>query len=282
MTESTLKYTAIASWFGSNRMLSKYVAEELHGLGWVGVPFAGGMTEILSIKARSLVVSDLHRHVINLARTIASPEHKDKLIERLVNVAFHPDELDGAQKYCKAVESHEGYATWDEYPCLEWAANYFICCWMGRNGKAGTDSEFSGAPSMRWNAGGGDSAVRYRNAVSSIDAMHKLILRCTFHVLDAFEAIKRTSDESTNGIYCDPPFPGPGDAYKHKFTEAQQRQLVEQLSEFQHTRVVCRFYDVPMIRELYPEPRWRWRHLEGRKASNAPGPEVLLVLNGAK
>jgi hypothetical protein len=40
---------------------------------------------------------------------------------------------------------------------------------------------------------------------------------------------------------------------------------------------VCRFYDVPLVRELYPADRWEWRHLEGRKQTNEAAPEVLLV-----
>jgi hypothetical protein len=45
-------------------------------------------------------------------------------------------------------------------------------------------------------------------------------------------------------------------------------------------RVVCRFYDHPLVRELYPEQRWTWRHLAGgRKQTNGDAPEVLL-LNG--
>lgn len=42
--------TALAPWFGSNRMLARYVGEELAGCQWVGVPFAGGMAEIFQIE----------------------------------------------------------------------------------------------------------------------------------------------------------------------------------------------------------------------------------------
>jgi hypothetical protein len=43
--------------------------------------------------------------------------------------------------------------------------------------------------------------------------------------------------------------------------------------------VVCRFYDHPLIHEIYPEGRWTWRRLVGRKQSNAEASE-LLVING--
>jgi hypothetical protein len=52
------------------------------------------------------------------------------------------------------------------------------------------------------------------------------------------------------------------------------------LASFERARVVCRFYDHPLIRELYPrELGWVWRRFTGRKQSNAQAPEVL-ILNG--
>jgi len=58
------------------------------------------------------------------------------------------------------------------------------------------------------------------------------------------------------------------------------RRLADKLATFTTARVVCRFYDHPLVRELYPEQRWTWRHLAGgRKQTNGDAPEVLL-LNG--
>jgi hypothetical protein len=49
------------------------------------------------------------------------------------------------------------------------------------------------------------------------------------------------------------------------------------LAEFTRARVVCRFYDHPLIRELYPTGQWTWHEFSGRKQSNAAAPEVLLT-----
>lgn len=39
-----------------------------------------------------------------------------------------------------------------------------------------------------------------------------------------------------------------------------------------------RFYDHPLIREIYPEAQWTWRILKGRdQANNGDKPEVLLI-----
>lgn len=81
------KVTALAPWFGSNRTLAPQVGELLNGCRWVGVPFAGSMTELIYIDAPTLVVSDLHRHVINLATVAADEGANRELRRRLKNTA---------------------------------------------------------------------------------------------------------------------------------------------------------------------------------------------------
>lgn len=190
-TGPELTTTALAPWFGSNRMLAPLVGQELRGCKWVGVPFGGGMAEVAHIKASTIVVSDLHRHVINLALCVKSDEHRGHLVRILDSQPFHPTMLEAAQRTC--------------------------------------------------------------------------------------ERLDRCEDAAGHGLYCDPPFPGPGDRYKHRFTEVQHETLARRLAAFKLTRVVCRFYDHPLIRRLYPEGQWTWRILEGRKQSNEKAPEVLIV-----
>jgi hypothetical protein len=106
----------------------------------------------------------------------------------------------------------------------------------------------------------------------------RVMPRCTFVVRDCFELLDSVKDEKGVGVYCDPPFPDAGDAYRHRFSEDQHRRLASKLSGFQKARCVCRFYRHPLIEELYPAPRWRWLELEGgRTQTNASAPEVLLV-----
>lgn len=268
-----MKTTALAPWFGSNRMLAPIVGQELKGCKWVGVPFAGGMCELAHITAPSIVVSDLHRHVINLALVVS--EEGERLRRELDCITlFHPDMLAAAQDDCRQWESQPRLG---ESPNYEAAKSYFIACWMGRSHKSGIDDEFNGGLSIRWNGNGGDSNTRFRSASESLTEWQEIARRCNFSVMDCFEFLDRCEDAPKHGIYCDPPFPGPGDRYKHKFTEAHHRQLAERLAEFKHTRVVCRFYDHPLIRELYPESEWTWRFLEGRKQSNEKALEVLLI-----
>lgn len=274
MLEPNMKTTALAPWFGSNRMLAAEVGKQLTGCKWVGVPFAGGMSELAHIKASTIVVSDVHRHVINLARCVA--EQKDVLKAALESLVFHPDVLADAQQHCRKWEQdeHLGYEL-----NVGAARSYFVSCWMGRSHKSGIDDEFNGGLSIRWNANGGDSNKRYRSAVESLDGWSEIAKRCNFSVLDCFDFLARSEDREGHGLYCDPPFPGPGDRYKHPFTDEQHCRLAQSLSSLTVTRIVCRFYDHPLIRKLYPEPHWTWLRLKGRKQSNDEAPECL-ILNG--
>jgi len=272
----TMTIRALAPWFGSNRLLSSHVAEELVGCRWVGVPFGGGMSELNDIPASTIVVSDLHRNVINLANVLKDPYMGPRLIRQLKREAFHPLTLAESQEWCKRRTDRPALDNRD----IEAARYFFICCWMGRSHKSGTVDEFNGGISTRWNSNGGDSNLRYRSAVRSLNGWRRVFQRCSFVCMDAFEFMDRCIDDSNTGVYCDPPFPGPGDKYRHSFSDADHQRLALRLAEFDSARVVCRFYDVPMIRELYPERLgWIWRRLTGRKQTNEDAPEVL-ILNG--
>ena len=261
----------IAPWFGCARMLAEEVGRLVGKCRWIGVPFAGGMPELLYLDAPTIVVSDLHRHVINLARCLADERIGPILYRRLRRMPFHPEVLADAQEWLKVHELP------GRMPDRDAAERYFVGCWMGRSGKSGGVDEFNGSIPVRWNANGGDSATRYRSAVRSLVAWRRIMQRCTFVTMDCFEFLGAVQDEPGHAVYCDPPFFGPGDKYKHKFTEADHRHLAVELSALSKARVVVRYYDIPLVRELYPLSRWTWHEFTGRKQSNAEAQEVLIV-----
>jgi len=154
---------------------------------------------------------------------------------------------------------------------------YFCCSWMSRHGETGKDSEFTTGQSFRWNANGGDSAKHYWSAVASINAWRRVLRRANFVCMDAFDFLAKCKDEPKNGIYVDAPWPDDGDDYKHKFTELQQRRLAARLGEFKQARVVVRFGEHPLIRELYPEPLWTWKLATSRTQGNNAKAEALIV-----
>lgn len=274
-----MKVKALAPWFGSNRMLASNVGNELLGKEWVGVVFAGGMAEVPYFTARTINVNDIHRHIINLAVVVALDA--PLLAKELDSLPFHPDVLKVAQDFCTSIEVSKYYqmeAT--KLPgqlAHKWARNYFIACWMNRSALAGTEGEFKGTTSVRWNSGGGDSNVRYRSAIESLNEFSLHMRRCNFTTLDFREFLQKCKDQPKHGIYCDPPFPDLGGGYKYPFTEEDHCFLAKSLSGYSATKVVCRFYEHQLIRDLYPEPRWKWKTFTGRKQTNESAPEVLVT-----
>ncbi len=266
-----MKTKALAPWYGSNRMLAHEPAALLAGCSWIGVPFAGSMSEVLHLKASTILVNDLHRHVINLARVTAHRQLGPMLIRRLRRRLLHAEEHREAQLIARALAPGDA-------PDIDAAEAYFVAVWQGRSARAGMGCELTGGPCVRWTGNGGSSATRFRSAVASLLGWREVFQRCDFVVMDVFDFLDRVDDRTGHGLYLDPPFPGPGDKYKHTLTTTQQHQLAARLGGFTRCRVVCRFYDHPLIRELYPEDRWTWHHPEGgRTQANKAAPEVLIV-----
>jgi len=254
-------------YFDANRSLAYTVGEALKGCRWVGVPFAGGMSELVYITVPTIFVNDTHRHVINLALCLAHPQIGPAMYRRLKRLPFHLDVLREAQSFASQFQPVDGKQSHD----IESAMTYFISQWMGRSGILGTDKAF-----IRWNAAGGNSNTRYRSAVASINSWRRILWRCNFTLVDCFDFLAESKDVDGYGLYCDPPFPEVGNQYAHSFTEEQHSQLAKVLAGYRKTCVVCRFYDHPLIRELYPELHWTWKYQKCRKQSNAPADEVLL------
>lgn len=274
--------TTLVPWYGSNRSLAHHVGNLLAGCEWVGVPFAGGMCELRHIKARTILVGDVHRDVINLANVLRDAEQGSRLIRDLRRLPFHEEMLCFAQEQCDSdARPPEGQPVWERLWNYSAALNYFVCAWMSRNGTAGTGGEFRAGLSVRWDSAGGDSATRFRSAVEGLRDWRKIMPRCTFVVRDCFEFLDGVKDRAGHGLYCDPPFPDAGDRYKHRFTAEQHRELARRLAKFERCKVVCRFYRHELVEELYPASRWKWLDLAGGKTqTNGVAPEVLLVGNG--
>lgn len=275
--------TTLVPAFGSNRTNAARPAKLLEGCEWIGVVFAGGMSECAHFTSRTLLINDKHSQLINLANVLRTPELGPMLIRDLRRLPVHPYQLRHSQGQCIKIDARG----LQDSPETEWAGgvymaalNYFVTAWMGRSGLALTKKEFTGGLCLRWNAGGGDSAVRWRSAIDGLRAWRRILERATFSVLGYGEFLDRCEDNPKHGIYCDPPWPDDGDQYTHTFTEQDHRDLAARVSAFERTRVVMRFGDHPLVRELYPEPGWTWIPVAGRTQHNNAKSEVLLVRNG--
>lgn len=292
-----MKVTAVANWFGSARQSAQRVGEVMGKRSLIIVPFAGGMSELPYFDAPKMVVNDRHRHVINLARVLADHELGPELYRRLRRAAFHPDTLSLAQTHCSILDVQfaemDSDNLFDRFaigelnridsggqPDLNWAYSYAICTWMGRGGNSGTTSEFGGSLPIRYSPNGGGSAQRFSNWVASIPAWRRTLRKCEFSTDDALKMIAAGHDDTSVGYYVDAPWPDAGDGYAVRFSERNQRALAGMLALLSKSRIVVRFGDHPLIRQLYPRDRWQWIEFDNRAQSNGTFKEVLLVKGG--
>lgn len=250
--------TAIAPWFGSKRNLAPEIVKALgpHSAYWE--PFCGSLAVLLAKEpSRSETVNDLNGDVTNLARVVASENGPD-LFERLSRTAF-----------CDSIhaESRERLATDDLSP-LDRAYWYFIECWMGRNGVAGTRASNT-AFCVRFTSNGGDPATRFRNAVASIPAWWSRLRNVWILARDAFELLDRIDDANGTAIYCDPPYLVKGARYVHDFSDEDHRRLAEVARRFKRARVVVSYYEHPLLADLYPG--WHRRTFNVSKAMASQG-----------
>src|SRR4051812_41422587 len=101
-----MNVTALNQWYGSARMASpEVIGRELDGCSHVTIPCGGGLCEVPFIRARSMLIGDLHRHMINLARVVRDPVLCPQLVRALKRTLFHPDELRDAQERCRLRDS---------------------------------------------------------------------------------------------------------------------------------------------------------------------------------
>lgn len=271
----------LSPWFGSNTENAALYARQLGKLRWCAVPFAGGMSELAHIDTAAGVACDLHRHVINLARAVRDDNHKAALIARLKDSLFHPDELKAAQNRCVdreyALESglFSPAAAMNEGPDTFWAADYFMACWMGRGGTSGKTTEFTQSLAIRYTSSGGDSAKRFQSAIASLEEWHAVLHRWSFDCVPAFDVLSRVRDQDGHGVYVDPPWPGVGDEYRHRFNA--HARLRDMLSKFTRTRVVVRYGVHPLITDLYDRPPWTIREVTSRNQQNNDISELMIV-----
>lgn len=286
MSTTDMAISALAPWYGGNRTEAERPGHQLGPLAWCGVVFAGGMPELPHINTRAGVANDKHCHVINLARVVKHDESARRMVELVNDLLFHPENFRDAQARCSARAEtrdrpQEGLFSIDQPPATlgdpEWAADYFVCCWMGRGGTAGQEWHFDQSIAMRWTASGGGSAKRWRSAVESIRAWTAAFLRWEFTCLDWQDFLDRVADEPGHGLYADPPWVEEGENYQHRFTRMDHVFLASRLTALKHARIVVRYGDHPLIRELYGDPKWHWIEHETRNQEGGTVREVMIV-----
>lgn len=273
---STRTQSRCLPWFGAGANVAEYHASLLADCKHVTVLFGGGLSiESFLVKTASeIVVNDKHELAVNLYRILKEPESRHQLVFDLEATPFSETILSESQDVCKKI-SRDGFA--DMLP-REVAFHYFITAWMGRSGKSGTDCEFSGSLAMRWDAGGGSSPLRYKTAVRSLqDVWGPICERCSFRCKDWKDVLMKVKDDQKCGVFADPPWPGDGDGYRHKFTESDHYDLRRLLTMFLKTKVVLRYGDCALIRRLYAGDFWHIKEIGSRNQGNNKVDELLIT-----
>lgn len=283
MTESPMKISAIAPWFGSKRTLAPTIVKELgkHSAYWE--PFCGSMAVLMSKpECRQETVVDLHGDLINLARVVRRNDTGAELYRKLRRTLMHEETMrDAWAVLAGEMEPHA-------LPDVERAWAFFVTSWMGRNGSVGTEGHARTATfCIRYTANGGDSATRFRGAVESIPMWRRRMRNVTILNRDALKVIEKIADEPSCVIYADPPYLIKGSKYIHDFGdgfmgEDDHARLALALRRFKKTRVVVSYYDSPRLAELYPGWLKRCVYLNKNMAVSSGGkakdaPEVLLI-----
>ena len=238
-----MKTSSALSYFGSDAGVAPQLGSLFDNHKHVTIPFVGGASIIPHLKARAIVANDLHCGAVNFYRAISGVyglSIQEELILRCQTTLSHPSELEMAKMAVNDLDA----------PIVDRAWAFWALCWIGRKGKGGTKHQ-GGMPSVRRTASGGTNASRIRAAANDLQAWAKEFERCEWEQICFRELLPKVADKPDCGIYCDPPWVGAGRDYLHAFDEQDHKDLAELLSRFEHTRVVVRYGDCELIRELY-------------------------------
>ena len=135
-------------------------------------------------------------------------------------------------------------------------------------------------PSVRWTASGGTNASRVRAAADDLPAWAKHFERCEWLCRDFRGVLSDVRDLPECAVYCDPPWRGLGDGYKHPFTDRDHVNLHNDLLRFREATVVIRYGDDPFIRSLYEQPGFAIIDAESRTQANSVKGEIWITNRG--
>lgn len=286
---------AIAPWFGGKRTLAPHIVIQLGEHTQYFEPYCGSMAVLFSKKpSQKETVNDLHGDLINLAEVVQYRPFAEELYERLQRTLFSEGLLREAGRLLTGPQELIGSRTDRAY----W---YFLACWMGRNGTAGS-ARVDYQIAVRWTKNGGSPTVRFHHAVDSIPAWHERLRNVVILNRDAFKMVDRFEDIRGTAVYLDPPYmaksrtgyrTGSGSDYRYLHEFKQSSDLYEPddhirlaaiLNRYKRARIVVSYYDSPAVRELYKG----WTFLEhgmqkrlhsqaGRGSRPKEAPEVLIV-----
>ena len=260
-----MKTQSALPWFGSDSEVAEELGAMFDDCRHVTIPFCGGLGILPYLKAKAIVANDKHEDAINFYR-VASGVHgveaQGDLFFRCQKTLSHPAEM------ARALE-------WLDQSPVGRAWSFWAICWLGRKGKGGTKNQ-GGKPSIRRTADGGSNATRLRAAADDLQEWaEKHFIRCEWESDDFRIVIPKVPNKKGCGLYIDAPWDGPGEGYRHGFKEQDHRDLRLHVAHFTDTKVVVRYGDTPLIRELYSD--WNILEATSRDQANQTKPELWIT-----
>jgi DNA adenine methylase len=196
-----MKIKSMTPHFGCKRTLAPQIVAEFgpHRAYWE--PFCGSAAVLFAKpKSSAETICDLHLGVTAIARVLQDDAQTERLYARMART-FSCDAV--YQDALAAVVASPS----DPEDLVDYAANYLIVSWQGRNGTAGLKlSDKSPRPARRWSSGGGNTATRWRSVVDSIPDWVDRLRGVNVLQEDGLAALSKIRDEAGTVIYCDPPY----------------------------------------------------------------------------
>lgn len=245
-------------YIGGKHRLAKEIAKRLHGTGadtLVDV-FGGSAAVTLNAGFHKRVYNDASADLANLFRVMSSPVSRQDLLERLKwSPVCRRSFLDDYAIYRRGGFSFASIADPVERAR---ATLYRAILSFGGKIRSGGFSASSG------DRCGIKEVTRYQGVLEKLETIGEFFRGTCIENLDYRDIIHLWGQKTNCVLFCDPPYYGTENYYSNPFGPADHVFLAELLNTVP-APAVCTYYDVPEIRALYPESRWKWEKVIATK-----------------
>jgi len=240
--------------------------------------FGGSAAVLLNSGFTKRVYNDADGDLVNLMRAIADDSLRPRLLRM---IRLYPPSRRIFEDHAREYVAH-GFSFSHVGDPAERAFRTFYRHQFAFGGKARTGGFCLSCSDRREIK----EVRRYRNGIRRIAALAAFFRQTAIEGLDFQACISLYGRRANIVLFIDPPYLGKESYYSHQFGRANHVLLAAQLTTIP-SKVVCTFYDDPLIRELYPETRWQWFPIQNVKNSQRLGSQkenatdwVLVRSNG--
>jgi DNA adenine methylase len=252
---------AFVRYLGGKCRMVEAIAERLHATGKTCLVdvFGGSGAVTMYSGFRKRVYNDINGDLVNLFRVMADDKLRPGLLKKL---RWTPP---SRQIY---TEDHQIYVSGGlsfkeiDDPVDRARATFYKLryCFGGKYRNGGFAMSVSGRKQIK-------EIQSYQKVLRDFAAVGAFFRETVIENLDFSELIKRYGDKEGVVLFADPPYPG-YTYYANELNDNDHRLLAEML-ELAPAPVICTFYDVPLIREIYGGDRWLYEPVTVVKNSQA-------------